>query len=266
MQGQDDPLVETYPVGLRRKRLLCVVVLVALCAIMAIAALTGSIWILNQLNIDQKGMHAMVIDDNEVGFLHEFGADEIFVLGGSQVYIVRSPNDNPTVFTSDVVRCRACLCVCVCLSVCVSVCACLCACVCVCLSVCVCVYACLSLHLWVAVCLCMSFAFVGQLDVLCTQPDINTVRLAHRARDSCGFTPSASFDSWKATLCLMAMQLHLGQSGLSLRMRLVAVVAVCPSLSANQQGETQAHTGTRTGVTRAAVVCLPLSLHLDGFV
>ncbi|EGD81019.1 hypothetical protein PTSG_10962 [Salpingoeca rosetta] len=107
VQGQDDPLVETYPVGLRRRRLWCVVGLVVLCGLLSITALIGSIWIINQLNIDSRGMHAMVIDGDTVGFLHEFGADEVFVRGEAEVYIVRGAPENPTIFRSDQVRFRA---------------------------------------------------------------------------------------------------------------------------------------------------------------
>eukprot|EP00043_Microstomoeca_roanoka_P021010 m.254774 g.254774 ORF g.254774 m.254774 type:complete len:357 (-) comp18658_c0_seq1:141-1211(-) len=107
VQAQDDPLVETLPVGLRRRRLICVIVVVALCGLMSLAALIGSIFIMNLLEIDAKGMQSMVIEGNSVGFLRPFKADEVYIDGEGEAYIVRGSPDEPTIFSGDKVVLRS---------------------------------------------------------------------------------------------------------------------------------------------------------------
>eukprot|EP01147_Barroeca_monosierra_P001109 gene1109-4337_t len=97
--GQDDPLVETYPVGLRRRRLYCVLALVTIAGILVMASWIGTIWAFRQLAIDTRGMRSMVIKGNSVGLLREFQANDLFVQG-DEAYIVRGSTDKPTVFTS----------------------------------------------------------------------------------------------------------------------------------------------------------------------
>eukprot|EP00049_Salpingoeca_infusionum_P006007 m.100247 g.100247 ORF g.100247 m.100247 type:complete len:348 (-) comp13163_c1_seq2:331-1374(-) len=105
VRSEDDQMVESYPVGLRKKRLCLVVTLVALSFILCLITFIALMWIFASLQVDRFGLQSMIIqNDTSVGFLRTFGAENLFIAqdpGSDATHVARAPVDTDVSLNSN---------------------------------------------------------------------------------------------------------------------------------------------------------------------
>jgi hypothetical protein len=87
VKGQEDPLAEDFPVGLRHRRAVCVWLTVVACAIMAIVTTVLVAVTISHLDMDEYGLRGAVVGETAVRFLKPFEVTGRTLLAGSETLL-----------------------------------------------------------------------------------------------------------------------------------------------------------------------------------
>lgn len=69
VKGQEDPLAEDFPVGVRRRRARCLIFFAVLSGILAIVTTVLVALVIYNLDMDKRGLRGAVVEPTAVGFL-----------------------------------------------------------------------------------------------------------------------------------------------------------------------------------------------------
>eukprot|EP00045_Choanoeca_perplexa_P003400 m.30950 g.30950 ORF g.30950 m.30950 type:complete len:353 (+) comp12020_c0_seq1:167-1225(+) len=90
-QAQDSDLVEDLPVGLRNRRLCCVVSTIVLGFVLSLVTLALLIWTLSILDFDVRGSGAAVVRESSMGFLLPVKVFGTVLISGQEDKALRAP-------------------------------------------------------------------------------------------------------------------------------------------------------------------------------